>query len=355
MKIFLKGRGAQINTPNPFHNEIRSKNPLLFEEDWLEPEWPSQYIETKAKSIINKVESPDVPGEYSLNPYQGCEHGCVYCYARNTHTYWGYSAGLDFESKILVKINAAELLDKKLSSRNWKVSPIMLSGNTDCYQPAEKKYGITRQILETLWKHRHPAGIITKSTLIVRDLDILQKMAMHHLVSVAISINTLDDALRHKLEPRASSIPKRLALVRQLVNAGIPVTILAAPIIPGLNDQDIFPLVKKCAEAGASRIHHLVVRLNGDIAEIFKDWLEIHYKDRTSKVIHKIKDMHQGQLGSSTFGDRMKGSGLIAEMIHRQFEIAKRLYLIDSQPFEYNVKMYDYFKNKQLSLFGDGV
>ena len=351
MKNILKGRGAQINTHNPFHKEVRPKNPLLFEDEWDNPHVSTQIIEVDAKSILNKVGSPDVPGEYSLNPYQGCEHGCVYCYARNTHTYWGYSAGLDFETKILVKRNAPELLDQKLSSSSWIATPIMLSGNTDCYQPIEKTTMITRKILEIMWKHKHPVSIVTKSALILRDLDILKNLALHRLVSVSVSINTMDDDLRKKLEPRASSIAKRLTLVKQLADHAIPVNVLAAPIIPGLNDNDIFPLVKKCAEAGAGNIYQIVVRLNGDLPEIFEDWLEIHYQDRAQKVLNKIKDLHNGKLSNSNFTERMKGSGLIAEMIHRQFDIARRLYLIENKPFAFNLTLYKENKTKQLSLF----
>lgn len=352
MKIALQGRGAQINPHNRFHQEVRSSDPNLFPfEDGQNASIPTQYLFVEANSILNKVESPDVPGEYSMNPYQGCEHGCVYCYARNTHTYWGYSAGVDFESRIMVKQNAAELLDQKLSSRSWQARGIMLSGNTDCYQPIERKTGITRKCLEVFWKHRHPVSIVTKSTLILRDLDILKNLALHNLVSVAVSIHTLDDSLRQKMEPRTASVNKRIQVVRQLAENGIPVTVLAAPIIPGLNDHDILPLVKKMAEAGARTVKQLVVRLNGDIAEIFTDWLGRSYPDREQKVLNKVRSLHNGKLNNSVFKDRMKGSGIIADIIHQQFDLARRLYLMDESPVTFNYELYDQMKNKQLSLF----
>ena len=351
MKLAIQGRGAHINPPNKFLNEVRSSNPILFPIKGEKAKVLTQYTFVDAKTILNKVESPDVPGDFSMNPYQGCEHGCVYCYARNTHPFWGYSAGLDFESKIIVKQNAAELLNAKLSSRSWKASAIMLSGNTDCYQPIERKTGITRKCLEVFWKHRHPVSIVTKNTLILRDLDILKNLAIHNLVSVAISINTLDDGLRQKLEPRTSSINKRIQLVRQLAQHGIPVVVLAAPIIPGLNDHDILPLVKKLADAGARTVKQLVVRLNGDIAEIFTDWLGKHYPDREQKVLNKVKSLHKGNLNNSEFGGRMKGSGLIADIIHQQFDLARRLYLMEDKMIEYDYELYHHFKEKQLRLF----
>ena len=351
MQIALKGRGAQINPANKFYNEIRPSNPILFPGESDKPRVSTQYLFVDAKTILNKVDSPDVPGDYSINPYQGCEHGCVYCYARNTHPYWGFSAGLDFESKIMVKQNAPELLDKALSAKSWNATPIMMSGNTDCYQPIERKTMITRKCLEVFWKHRHPVTLVTKNNLILRDLDIIKNLAIHKLVAVAVSINTLDDALRQKLEPRTSSINKRIQLVRQLSQHGIPVVVLAAPIIPGLNDHDILPLVKKLAEAGAKTVKQIVVRLNGDIAEIFTDWLGRNYPDREKKVLNKVKSLHNGKLNNSNYGDRMKGSGLIADIIHQQFDLARRLYLMDNTPVQYDLELYEMMKKKQLSLF----
>ncbi|HNE30510.1 MAG TPA: hypothetical protein PLW66_15155, partial [Saprospiraceae bacterium] len=202
---FLKGRGAQINPSSRFEKHVTDEQPVdwaLVEADWETPELPTEYLETHPKTILNKVESADIPMEWSLNPYQGCEHGCIYCYARNTHPYWGFSAGLDFERKILVKRNAAELLEKELKKKTWKASPVMFAGNTDVYQPAERKFGITRACLEVFWKYRHPVGIITKNSLVLRDIDLLDRLASQNLVSVALSITTLNDELCRFLEPR---------------------------------------------------------------------------------------------------------------------------------------------------------
>ncbi len=352
MKV-IKGRGAQINTPKPFDSTttVSSDDGLghWYRDEVCDPK--TRVVETTAKRIVNKVDSPDVGFPYSLNPYQGCEHGCVYCYARNTHTYWGYSAGIDFETTILVKTNAVDLLRHKLSSSRWQAAPIMLSGNTDCYQPVERQYGITRQLLALFLEFKHPVAITTKNALILRDIDLLQKLAEHNLVSVAISINTLDDDQRQLMEPRATTISKRLQVVRKLSEAGIPVTVLAAPIIPGLNDHNILPLVKKVSEMGARRIVPLVVRLNGDVEEIFKDWLHRTHPDRAQKVINKIKSLHGGKVSSSTFGERTKGQGIIADIIRQQFDLARRLYCMDGGNFEFNCDIYDHTRSPQLSLF----
>lgn len=347
----LHGRGAQINPNNPFENRVKSTD---IDENWFDEDLPvtkTRIVDTFPKTIVNKVISPDTGMEYSLNPYQGCEHGCVYCYARNTHTYWGYSSGTDFETTILAKKNAAELLEKKITSKSWRAHPIMLSGNTDCYQPVEKELQLTRQLLEVFLKYKHPVGIVTKNTLILRDLDLLKELNRFGLISVAISVNTLDDKLRRKLEPRASSINKRLQLIERLSAVGIPVTVLAAPIIPGLNDHDIFNLVKKVASLGARRITHIVLRLNGDLPEIFADWLDKSYPDRAKKVLNKVSEMHKGKLGSSVYGERMRGTGIIAEMINQQFKMAKRLYLLDKPPFVYNTSVFEKKKSMQMKLF----
>ena len=226
----MKGRGAQFNTDNPFALHKATKHPdLTFSKQ--PDDVKTEYLETHAKTILNKVESPDIRLDYSMNPYQGCEHGCVYCYARNTHPYWGYSAGLDFETKILIKRDAPQLLAKKLASPKWLPSPIMLSGNTDCYQPIEAKMKLTRQILEVLERFNHPVGIITKSALILRDIDIISRMAQKNLVSVAVSINTLDESTRRLLEPRTAVIQRRLQVIEEMSKAGVYVHAMVAPVI----------------------------------------------------------------------------------------------------------------------------
>ncbi len=348
-KTYLKGRGAQINTPNPYADLIYDQEPLNSSD--TEHLNKTDYIPVVAKTIVNKVPSSDIPLGFSINPYQGCEHGCVYCYARNTHPYWGYSAGLDFERKILIKKEAPALLEKKLRSKNWVASPIMLSGNTDCYQPIEQELEITRKLLEVFWKYRHPVGIITKNALITRDLDILQDLAKHQLVKTVISVTSLNYELQRKLEPRTASIFKRLKTIRTLAAHNIPVQVMMAPVIPGLNEHEIFPLAKKVAECGASSIYYTLVRLNGDVATIFIDWLEKNYPDRAEKVLNKIKATHGGTLNDSRKGKRMSGEGRIAEIIRAQFKLANRKFFKEKSKIDYNLDLYEKFKNPQMKLF----
>lgn len=281
---FVKGRGAQIKPANKFLKAaIVSEHIEGIDEDIAENPQTQVFQETPRK-IINPVTSPDLGMAYSMNPYQGCEHGCVYCYARNTHEYYGFSAGLDFETKIIAKTNAASVLEKQLMDPRWKVSPIMLSGNTDCYQPLERRLGLTRKMLKVLARYRHPVGIITKNGLIARDLDVLKELADERLVHVMISITTLDEGLRRVMEPRTSTAIKRLHTVEQLANAGIPVGIMNAPIIPGLNHHEIPEIMRLAAEHGAMTAGMTVVRLNGAIAKIFEDWLRKNFPDRFGKV-----------------------------------------------------------------------
>jgi DNA repair photolyase len=346
----MKGRGAQINPDNPFSKHKTASHPdLTFSNP--DTEVKTEYLETHPKTIINKVDSPDIGLDYSMNPYQGCEHGCVYCYARNTHPYWGYSAGVDFESKILVKREAPQLLAQKLASPKWIVAPIMLSGNTDCYQPIEAKLKITRQILEVLERFNHPVGIITKGALILRDIDILGRMAEKKLVSVAVSINTLDESLRRQLEPRTASIPRRLQVIEELSKAGIHVHAMLAPIIPGLNDHELMGLMGAVAQAGAKNAGYITVRLNGDVGPVFTDWVRKKYKDRADRILNRIMEIHGGQLNDSRSGIRMKGEGKYAEMIAAQFQLALKRHLPVTERFEYDLTLYPKAKKPQTSLF----
>lgn len=347
---YIKGRGAQINPANRFHDYSYDENPLLFDLDET-TDLRTSYIEVYPKSILNKVDSPDIGPAYSMNPYQGCEHGCVYCYARNTHTYWGYSAGLEFEQKILVKKDAPEILEATLKKSSWKATPIMLSGNTDCYQPAEKKFEITRQILQILWKYRHPVGLITKNSLILRDLDILQKLNEQNLVKVSISVTTLQEELRRFLEPRTASVRNRLQTIEALSSYGIPVNVMIAPIIPGLTEHEILEIAKRVEACGARSIGYTMVRLNGDVGKIFEDWIRKNMPDRADKVLNKIRECHGGQLNDSRFGTRMTGEGNIAAMIQQQVKLAKKLYFKDQPKFEYNLALHQDFKTPQLKLF----
>ena len=343
---YISGRGAQINTPDPFTQFNYFLDPGL-----TASVGKTNYQAVYPKSIINKVDSPDLHFNYSINAYQGCEHGCVYCYARNTHPYWGYSAGLDFESQILYKEGAIELLDKKLSSKYWKAEEIMLSGNTDCYQPIEHKLQLTRSMLKVFWKYRHPVGMITKNSLILRDLDLLKKLASEQLVKVVISITTEDEALRKKLEPRTATSAKRFEVVQKLSEAGIPVMVMIAPVIPGLNDPEVLPIAKKAAEAGARNLSYTMVRLVKDVAPIFEDWLDKTMPARKDKILNHIKSSHKCKLGSSEWKERMRGSGNIAQMVKDQVELARRIYFKGREIPPYNYELHAQYKNGQMSLF----
>ncbi|PCJ87556.1 MAG: radical SAM protein [Flavobacteriales bacterium] len=324
---YFKGRGAQFNAANPYlKNELVTEHEEGLDEP-LHTNSSTQFFRETPKKIINKVDSPDIGLLYSMNPYQGCEHGCIYCYARNSHQYWGFSAGLDFERKIIIKENAPELLEKQLSHPKWKPQPIMLSGNTDCYQPIERKLKITRKMLEVLLKFRHPVGVITKNSLILRDLDILSEMAKLNLVNVSISITSLDESLRQKLEPRTASAKKRLKNVEELSKAGIPVNIMVAPVIPGLNSFEIPEIIKQSAAHGALSAAYTIVRLNGSIAAIFENWIRKAFPNRAEKVLNQIAECHSGKLNDSRWGTRMKGQGNVAESIAKLFRVSKKKYL----------------------------
>lgn len=324
---YMKGRGAQFNAHNPYLVTQYVQEYLeALDEPMLENS-PTEFLLEHARKIINEVPSPDIPMDYSVNPYQGCEHGCTYCYARVTHQYWGMSAGLDFERKIVVKENAADLLRDELGKRSWECKPIMLSGNTDCYQPAERKFGITRKLLQVMAEFKQPVGIITKNSLILRDLDILAAMAQENLVRVVMSITTLDEDLRRAMEPRTATSGQRLQAVERLTQAGIPVSVNIAPIIPGLTSDEIVPIMKAAANAGAISASFTMVRLNGTIGDIFTDWIRKTFPDRAEKVLHQVAEAHGGSLSDSRFGTRMRGEGQMAESIRRLFQVAHDRYM----------------------------
>jgi DNA repair photolyase len=350
---YFKGRGAQLNTHNKFLRQryVQEYTEML-DEEMLQKE-KTEIIYTYPKTVVNKVDSDDLGFEYSLNPYQGCEHGCVYCYARPTHEYWGYSAGLDFERKIIVKKNVIELLEKSFSSRNWKPSPMMLSGNTDCYQPVEKELGLTRRVLQTCLKYKHPVSVITKNVLIKRDIDVLADLAKHNLVWVTLSITGVDEKMRGLLEPRTASYRMRFAVLEALAAAGIPCGVNMAPVIPGLNNYDIPRVVEQSAACGARDINMIIVRLNGPIGEIFKDWLFKNLPDRAEKVWAQICDCHGGNVNDSRFGVRMRGEGKMADSINQLFRLAKARYMPREQAeFDFNCADFDHrASDAQLSLF----
>ncbi|MCY7410444.1 MAG: PA0069 family radical SAM protein [Chitinophagales bacterium] len=323
---YFKGRGAQVKPQNHFRKLEYAQEHIEAIDEELFSDPKTEIFFEHPKKIINKVISPDIGLDYSMNPYQGCEHGCVYCYARNTHTYWGFNAGLDFETKIIVKPDAHLLLEKEISKPNYKVKPIMLSGNTDCYQPLERKFEITRKMLMVLLKFKHPVGIITKNSLILRDLDILIPMAEMNLISVSISITSLREKTRRMLEPRTASVNKRLETVKVLSQNGIPVNVNVAPIIPSINSDEIPAIIKKVADAGAKSVMYTMVRLNGDVAIIFEDWIRKNFPDRADKVLNQIKEIHGGTLNDSRFGKRMRGEGNTADAIEQLFSVSKKKY-----------------------------
>jgi DNA repair photolyase len=321
---YLKGRGAQHNPKNRFDTRHYESWEHQDEEESLEGR--TRFISVFPKSIVNKVTSPDVGMDYSLNPYQGCEHGCTYCFARPTHEYWGYSAGVDFEKVILVKENAPELLRATLRKKSWQVKPIVMSGNTDCYQPCEREYGITRKLLEVFLEYRHPVGILSKNTIMERDLDLIRALNELQLISINLSITTLNEDLRRKLEPRTASLPKKLRLIENFAKEGIAVNVLMAPIIPSLNDHEIFPMARTLADAGAVDMHSIIARFNGPNQAIFMRWLDLNYPDRKDKILNLLAEMHGGDIGDSRIGTRMTGEGVYALNLKRQIALARARY-----------------------------
>jgi len=298
----------------------------LFDDGWqtLEelPPLKTTVFEETPKKIITTNDSPDISFRQSINPYRGCEHGCSYCYARPTHAYMGLSPGLDFESKLFAKTNAAELLRAELSNPHYVPMTIALGANTDPYQPIEREYRITRQILEVLSEYNHPVGIVTKSALVLRDLDILEDMAKRNLVKVAVSVTTLDPKLARAMEPRAATPTRRLGAIEALSKAGIPTVVMSAPIIPGLNDSEIENILKAAHAAGSREAGYVVLRLPLEVKDIFREWLTTNLPDRAARVMSLIRQMRQGKENDSTFGRRFTGTGPYAWSIGRRFEMA---------------------------------
>lgn len=323
-----KGRGAVSNIDGRFERHIHQ----AVDDGWLGTLMEDQDApRTKttlgidgARSVITRNQSPDVPFDRSINPYRGCEHGCVYCFARPTHAYLGLSPGLDFETRLFWKPDAARLLRKQLSSKAYQPAPIVIGTSTDPYQPVDRDKKLTRSIIEVLSDCQHPFSLITKSALVTRDIDLIAPMAVKNRASVAVSVTSLDHRLSNLLEPRASAPHRRLDTIRQLSDAGIPVTVLCAPIIPGLNDMEIEKIVAACKEAGAQSISHIVLRLPLEIADLFEEWLDAHYPDRKAKVMSLIRQMRDGETYQSEFGTRMRGTGPIADLIAKRFDAARK-------------------------------
>jgi DNA repair photolyase len=348
---FDKGRGAQYNPKNKFLKGEYVQEHVEGIDDWEQELRKTEFIYDDSRTLVNKVDSPDVGMWYSANPYQGCEHGCIYCYARNSHEYWGYSAGMDFESRIVVKQNAPQLLKKFFENKNWVPTPISLSGNTDCYQPIERKMRITRKLLEICLEYRNPVGIISKNALILRDLDVLQELAKHNLVRAFSSITSMDEDLRKVLEPRTASYRSRLKVVETLAKNGIPMGIMNAPIIPGLNDIHMHDVLRAASEAGAKWAGYTVVRLNGAVGLLFHDWLHKAFPDRAEKVWNLICSCHEGKVNDSRWGNRMVGDGKIAELIRTQFKLYCKKYGLNQEEFEMNTKDFRRIIKGQLPLF----
>ena len=319
-----RGRGAATNATGRFELQKRED----FDDGWTRDEAPeplqTEVTWEKPKAIIARNDSPDIPFDRSINPYRGCEHGCFYCYARPTHAYMGLSAGLDFETRLFAKEGAAELLERELASPKYQPAPIAFGANTDPYQPIERQYRITRSLIEVLKRARHPLTIVTKSNLILRDLDLLEPMARDGLVKVFVSVTTLDRALAREMEPRAPTPQKRLEAIEALNDAGVPAGVMAAPVIPAINDEELETILTRAYSAGAREASYVVLRLPGELRDMFREWLQVHYPDRLKRAVSLMQSMREGKDYEAQWGRRMAGSGPYAWMIGRRFEMTAR-------------------------------
>lgn len=331
---YLKGRGAQLNTQNRFllHQSVQEHVEGI--DEWTLSNKATTYIATQAKSIVNKIDSPDVGMWYSMNPYQGCEHGCIYCYARNTHEYWGYSAGVDFEQQIIVKKNAPALLRQFLMHPKWNCMPISISGNTDCYQPAEQQFKLTRQLLEVCNEFNQPVGMITKNAGMLRDKDVIQALAKKKLISILVSITSFNEDLRRVMEPRTTTAQQRLRLIKTLSDAGVRMGVMLGPMIPGLNEHEMPQIMQAAAANGASFSAYTFIRLNGSIKLLFHDWLYKNFPDRADKVWHLIEHGHGGKVNDSRYGIRMRGEGPISELVRQQFMAYNKRYGLNAERWD---------------------
>jgi DNA repair photolyase len=345
----VHGRGAADNPPNRFERSWHEREPEEGDVDEV-PAPTTQFLKDSTRTIIATNDSPDVGFDASINPYRGCEHGCIYCYARPTHEYLGFSAGLDFETKILVKEDAPELLRKELASPKWVPKTVALSGVTDAYQPAERRLRVTRRCLEVLAEFRNPVGIITKNRLVTRDIDLLGELARHKAAVVFLSVTTLDPALARNLEPRASPPGRRLSAIAELSAAGVPVGVNVAPVIPGLTDHELPAIIAASAKAGARFAGYTPVRLPLGVEPLFVDWLDRHYPERKAKILHRIREIRGGRLNDPRFGSRMHGEGNFAEMIAQMFQIACRQSGINERP-KLSTEAFRRPGGRQLQLF----
>jgi DNA repair photolyase len=345
----FRGRGFSRNPPNRFQLLDYVQEPESLEEE--PSSLRTRFFRDASRRVISTNDSPDVGFDKSLNPYRGCEHGCVYCYARPTHEYLGLSAGLDFETQIFVKGDAPELLRQELSSPGWKPQTIAISGVTDAYQPAERGLKVTRRCLEVLTEFRNPSTIVTKNHLVTRDIDLLQELARHRAVAVTLSIATLDDDLRRRLEPRTSSPKRRLEALGALSEAGIPSAVMVAPVIPGLTEPEIPEILDRAARAGATHARYLVLRLPHTLAEIFAEWLQVNYPGRRSKILHRIQALRGGRLNDPRFGARMRGEGVFAREIEALFALGCRRAGLSRKTIPLSATAFRHPVGDQLSLF----
>ena len=346
-----RGRGAVSNAAGRFEPERRE----LFDDGWESlgelPPFKTEVREETVKTIIATNCSPDLGFDRSINPYRGCEHGCIYCYARPSHAYWGYSAGLDFETKLTAKVNAVEALETELSRPGYKAATLMLGANTDAYQPVERERRITRGLLEVLERFGHPVAIVTKSALVVRDLDILSRLASRGLAKVSVSVTTLDHTLARKMEPRASTPGRRLEAIRALTTAGVPVAILAAPLIPAINDHELERILEACSAAGASEAGYVLLRLPLEIAGLFQEWLAAEFPDRASRVMSLLRSTREGKDYVSRFGERQTGTGPYADLIAARFELALKRFGLNWRHLKLQTDRFRPPGGAQLSLF----
>ena len=350
----IRGRGANANPANawsPLHVEPDGDELDRSLGDDLRPAPRTVYYRDSARTIIAHNDSPDVGFEYSINPYRGCSHGCIYCYARNTHAFFGLSAGLDFETKVFVKEDAPDLLRKELAHPRYKPVTLSISGVTDCYQPAERHFKLTRRCLEVLAECRNPAGVITKNHAVTRDLDLFQELAKYDAVVVILSMTTLDNDLSSRMEPRASSPARRLAAIEALAKAGVPAGVMVAPVIPGLTDHEVPAILNAAASAGAVTCGFVPVRLPLDVAPLFEDWLGRHYPDRKDKVLNRIRSLRGGKLNDSNFHTRMHGEGVWARQLKTVFEVAKRKAGLDREFPELSTEHFRPPRGAQMTLF----
>ena len=348
MRKKIKGRGAGFN-PASRYERLHIEE---IEEGWDdERRIPTQFLVDTSRSILAKNDSPDIPFTYSINPYRGCEHGCIYCYARPTHQYLGFSAGVDFETKILVKREAPELLEEAFRKHSWRPQVIAFSGNTDPYQPAERSLQLTRRCLEVFVKYRNPVSLITKNHLVTRDVDILKELTALNLVHVLISLTTLNPKLIRVMEPRTSTPVLRLKAIEVLAQNGVSVGVNAAPIIPGLTDEELPSILKEAAARGATTAGYIIVRLPGPVRELFLEWIQRELPERAQKILSRIRDVRGGRLSDAEFGRRMKGEGEIAKTIGQMFRLTCRKYHLNERKVTLSLKHFRRQPELQFEMF----